>query len=89
MKRIEPVSLSPGTEKVRMAKNQVSPKRNITPLMLTSKCIIVCLLIDSFLRAAIPLLCRTSTTIIHVNMIVLKVMIARIGARKAPQKAPA
>lgn len=71
-----------------MANNHVSPKRNITPLMLINKRMIVCLSIVSFFRAAVPLLCLTTTTTILINMTVLKMITVRIGAKKAPQKAP-
>ena len=54
-KRIWKVCLNPVTEKVRIAKSQVIPKRNITPLMLIIKRMMVFTLTDSFIRAAVPL----------------------------------
>ena len=81
------ISRSTGTEKVRIAKSHVSPKRNMTPLMLNISRIMVVLLIPSFVRAAVPLVCWVSITITQVKTTTLKTMTARIGARKAPQKA--
>ena len=87
-KRIWKASLTPVTEKVRMAKSQVSPNRNITPLMLIIKRMIVFLLTDSFIRAAVPLVWRTRTTITQMKMTTLNSITAMTGPRKAPQKAP-
>ena len=86
--RTAPVSLSPGTEKVRIAKSQVSPNRNITPVMLIIKRMTVSFLMGLISCAAFRLLCRISTEVIHMNIPTLKIMTVRIGARKAPQNAP-
>ena len=89
VKRIEPVSLSPGIEKVRMAKNQVSPNRNITLLILIiRRTMVFRLLTGSVFRATVLLVCRISTTLIQMNMLLFKTVTMRIGTRKAPQKAP-
>ena len=88
VKRVIPASLRPGTETVRIANNQVSPKRNITPLMLNSKRTMVFFSTGFFLRAAVSLTCRTRTTMTQTKMTMLKIMTAKIGTRKAPQKAP-
>ena len=86
--RIWKASLSPSTEKVRIAKSQVSPKRNITPPMLIIKRIMVLLLTLSFIRAAVPLVWRINITITQMNTTILNKSIAMIGPRNAPQKAP-
>ena len=72
--------------KSRMAKSHVSPKRNITPLMLNIIRRMVLALIFSCFRATLPLLCRISTT---TKMKRLKSIMARIGARNVPQNTSA
>ena len=88
VKSIWNVSLSPGTENVRIANSHVSPKRNMTPPILIIMSTTAFLLNVLLLRVAVQHVWRIRTTRTHTKMTTLKSMMIIIGARKAPQKAP-
>ena len=86
--KIWKVSLNPRTEaKLRIAKSHVSPNMNIIPPILTTKR--TRLFLSNIISLAFLLSCRRITTITQTKTITLNIMMAKIGARKAPQKAPA
>ena len=85
--KIWKVSLNPRTEaKLRTAKSHVNPNMNIIPPILTTKR--TRLFLSIIISLAFLLSCRRITTITQTKMITLNSMMAKIGARKAPQKAP-
>ena len=78
--RVAPVTVS-------APNNQVSPNKNITPLMLIRRRTTVAVFIaSSFTRREVEMVCLRRTNMTTANMTVLKRMMAKIGARKAPKK---
>ena len=88
VKSATPTSLNIGVENVSIANTQVSPNRNITPQSLNMRRTAVLLSTDFCNRLAVLLVNRIRTTVAQTKTTALKIKIARIGTRKAPQKAP-
>ena len=79
---------SEAEETVSAANSHVSPKRNITPVILISRRIAVAVVICSLVLSEVFLKCRISTITTATKMTMLKRRMAKMGPRKAPKNTP-
>ena len=79
---------SEAAETVSAANSHVSPKRNITPVILITRRIAVAIVICSLVLPEVFLQWRISTITTATNMTELKSKMAKMGPRKAPKNTP-
>jgi len=80
---------SPNPVTVSAPKSHVSPKRNMTPVILISNLIVVFLFTRYLVRSSVLRLCLMSTPITRTKMTTLKSRMAKMGPRKAPKNTAA